>query len=201
MTRSQLKFFLGFSCVALRAYIQFERIYSISIMAVPNSHPSTLLNNPSRPTCPIELIRNYHTNAGQHLSTPLPCASNFLNQNNISFQPAQHYDPHYSHSQYYYPPASPESPPTTLATCTSNIVSSISTTMTAPKTSLPSVSHISILSGRSDFNVWNNGVRSLITYLVMLAILQISQLLVPPRVRVVSLLIHLFSRLHLQQLN
>ena len=35
---------------------------------------------------------------------------------------------------------------------------------TAPK-ALPSVTHIPILSGRSDFNAWNNGVRSLILYL------------------------------------
>ena len=85
------------------------------------------------------------------------------------------YFPQQRHDQYYYPP-----PPTfilhnnnTIPLHTySNNNNTVPLTLpiippSVPSTvkPLPSVSHIPILSGRSDYNTWNNGVRSLILYL------------------------------------
>ena len=96
-------------------------------------------------------------------------------------QPSYNQHPYFlqRHNQYYYPP-----PPTFIShnnntvplhtqplhTHSNNIntaplhIVSPSVHSTAPK-ALPSVSHIPVLSGRSDFNAWNNGVRSLVHYL------------------------------------
>ena len=99
----------------------------------------------------------------------------FYHQPQFYQQPSYYYQPqHHSqrYDQFHYPP-----PPNftlhnftlhnnntvPLHTYPSNNNNNV-LLPTTPKP-LPTVSHIPILSGWSDFNAWNNGVRSLILYL------------------------------------
>ena len=89
----------------------------------------------------------------QFYSQPQPYGHQYFSQPQPYFYP--HVFP--SHNQNNVPFV-----PTALVPTPSPSVPSVSST--APK-ALPSVSHIPLLSGRSDFSAWNNGVRSLILYL------------------------------------
>ena len=154
-------------------------------MAIPNSHPLTPINPFGEHNLPTVPICCHH--AQPYLSTPLlscESTSNLLNHNNFhvipershtfpahfpepqfnqapaqQFYSQQPYDPRYFAQQlpppqYYYHPY-----PHTHALNPAPPLSSI------VHMALPDTSHIPILSGRSDFNAWNNGVQSLIVYL------------------------------------
>ena len=108
----------------------------------------------------------------------------FQRPHHHQFYSQQPYDHQYFPQQYYYhPPNFPSNnmnnvplPTAFLPTAplfsnnTNNVpfhtipTSSPSVQSTVPK-SLPSVTHIPVLSRRSDFSAWNNGVRLLILYL------------------------------------
>ena len=118
----------------------------------------------------------------------------FTQPSHSQFYSQQPYERQYfpSHNQYFYPPppfvshhSNPVPYPVPLPSHNLNNVhlsshnlntvpfptatlptSSPSVPSTAPTPkALPSTSHIPLLSGRSDFNAWNNGIRSLILYI------------------------------------
>ena len=139
-----------------RAYTQSFQPQQHQMYAQPTFYPPSFppLYHPyytvPYPQYPPPLSHNHHqhhNNVQQHIHQP---------------PPTQHY-------QNSYPP----SPPIITAPLSSPIRPLVYNNTVVPSTivpspsskTLPTVSHISILSGRSDFGAWNDGVRALIQHL------------------------------------